>query len=431
MISAEVEAKLDVVQEANERLKGLLDLKNYDVPLDFDDFGRTKGESSYIAIVHTDGNRMGERIINYLEQHSSTNRSLIAAQRDFSNSIEDTALEVLVKTMQKLIACINEDEKKIAGIIEVKNNKLPFRPIVFGGDDLTFVCEGRLGLSLTAYYLRELSKRKLADNKPAYCRAGVALVKTHFPFARGYALAEELCASAKKRVNELRDLGEEGATALDWHFATAGLLDNLETIRKREFTVQEGMRLNLRPLSLFCDADWRSWTNFEKIVQAFNEEPWIDRRNKIKALREILRTGSGDAVKHFLTAHSLPALPDIPENAGHENSGFQGKYCGYFDAIEALIFMSPWKEVGLMTTHFKNGSESDAAFGRGDGVLAWWMLKCSMMKMVFLFSAGGRSRACWFRNAPISLLPCPQKKQLGAKRLAFIRPARQFVGRQR
>ena len=30
----------------------------------------------------------------------------------------------------------------------------PLRPIVFGGDDLTFVCHGRIGLALAARYLQ-------------------------------------------------------------------------------------------------------------------------------------------------------------------------------------------------------------------------------------------------------------------------------------
>jgi hypothetical protein len=34
--------------------------------------------------------------------------------------------------------------------LTLENDKylLPFRPIVFGGDDVTFICDGRLGLSL-------------------------------------------------------------------------------------------------------------------------------------------------------------------------------------------------------------------------------------------------------------------------------------------
>ena len=33
-----------------------------EIPKDFDDLGRTRDEASYIAVVHTDGNGMGERI---------------------------------------------------------------------------------------------------------------------------------------------------------------------------------------------------------------------------------------------------------------------------------------------------------------------------------------------------------------------------------
>ncbi len=345
LLGAEVYAKIKAAETANERLEKILGLKDYKIPRDFEDFGRTRGESSYIAIVHTDGNQMGERIKNYTEQHSSTNRTLIAAQRDFSNSIEKTALEVLKKATALLVTAVQTDDKgnkKIADTIELRENNIPFRPIVFGGDDLTFVCDGRLGLALTAFYLREFLSRELADKKPAYCRAGVAVVKTRFPFARGYALAEELCASAKKRITELRDLGEDGATAMDWHFAAGGLLEDLEAIRNREYTVQGGNLLYMRPVSLSrANRDWRSWTTFDRIVREFKKEPWKDRRNKVKALREILRTGSGEAVQYFLNAYGLTELPSIPEMPEMKTRGWQGGCCGYFDAVEAMDFYIP------------------------------------------------------------------------------------------
>lgn len=341
LISAEVEAKINAAKRANDRLEELLDLQGYEIPTNFEELGRTKGESSYIAIVHSDGNRMGERIKEYTKSYSSSNRSLISAQRDFSHSIEQTFLEALRETTSQLIEAIDKDEKTIAGVIELQENKLPFRPIVFGGDDLTFVCDGRLGLALTTHYLRKLAQKKLVDKMPAHCRAGVAVVKARFPFARGYALAEALCASAKKRIAELKERREEDVTALDWHFATGGLLDDLETIRNREYTVQEDKLLCLRPVSLNCAEDWRSWTNFERVVQEFKDEPWQDRRNKVKALREILRTGSEDAVKYFLTAHSMTGLPDIPEMPDMKHKGWQGKRCSFFDAIEAMDFYIP------------------------------------------------------------------------------------------
>lgn len=349
IISAEVKAKTDAAEEAHKRLENLLGLNDYKIPKDFEDFGRTRGESSYIAVVHIDGNQMGMRIKKYIQQNSPDNRSLIDAQRKFSNSIEKTAQEVLKKTTGLLVKAIKPDEKgskKIAGTIELRENKIPFRPIVLGGDDLTFASDGRLGLTLASYYLRESSKKNLVDKKPFYCRAGVAVIKTRFPFARGYALAEELCASAKKRIAELRDPGEDDATVMDWHFAAGGLLEDLEAIRKREYTVKKGEFLYMRPVSLSCDSkDWRSWTTFERLVREFKEgETWKDRRNKVKALRETLRIGSGEAVEYFLKAYNLTRLPDIPEMPEMSRRGWQAGRCGYFDAIEAMDFYIPLEE---------------------------------------------------------------------------------------
>src|SRR5260370_22422013 len=41
------------------------------------------------------------------------------------------------------------------------NYYIPFRPIVFGGDDVTFVCDCRLGLSLATAYFREFWKQSV------------------------------------------------------------------------------------------------------------------------------------------------------------------------------------------------------------------------------------------------------------------------------
>ena len=68
-ISEEVKAKLDAFDRAHRRLTDFLQLGDYCIPKKFDDLGRTKGESSYIAIVHTDGNGMGKRIQKIMKEH--------------------------------------------------------------------------------------------------------------------------------------------------------------------------------------------------------------------------------------------------------------------------------------------------------------------------------------------------------------------------
>lgn len=345
LISAETQAKLQAAEQAHKRLVSLIDWHDYRIPKDFDDFGRTRGESSYIAVIHTDGNSIGNRIRTLRDRFplASQNRDYIRVMRAFSLSLQEAAMNALRNTVERLVTAVqtNDEGEKSIGPIELKGNKLPFRPIVFGGDDVTFVCDGRLGLALAAYYLEQFSSQTLTDGKLAYARAGIAVVKTHYPFARAYALAEALCRSAKTYVVERQDppYNEEGVTAMDWHFAVGGVIRDLEEIRNREYTVQAG-KLFMRPVRLTSpEQDWRSWDTFSQIVRKFKSSEWAGRRNKVKALRDALRSGP-DAVKHFLGVYRLD-LPPIAAQPDMASQGWQGGRCGYFDAVEAIDFFIP------------------------------------------------------------------------------------------
>lgn len=348
LISAEAKAKLDVESIAHNRLTGLISFRSYDVPKDFDEFGRTVGESSYISVIHTDGNGMGKRIQRIRDSFptASKNREYVQTMRKFSVSVQQAALEALQSTVDRLIESVQDDGKKVIGdVIELRKNKLPFRPIVFGGDDVTFVCDGRLGLSLAAHYLEQFSSYTLADGEPAHCRAGVAVVKTHYPFSRAYALAEDLCRSAKEYIKKRQQppYSEGGLTSMDWHFAVSGLVRELQEVRELEYTGTEG-NLLMRPVRLTdLEKDWCSWSTLSQIIQEFQtSEQWAERRNKIKALRDALRAGP-EAVRHFRTVYSLDELPSIPEQPEMAIQGWQGGRCGYFDAIEAMDFFVPLK----------------------------------------------------------------------------------------
>ncbi len=343
-VSAEVQAKEAAFDAAHRRLTNVLSLEGYEIPKDFDDFGRTKGESSYIAVIHTDGNGMGKRIAAIADGHSqpANNRPYIQAIRAFSLSVGKTAEEALKATFRQLIQSINPDGK-IGGEVPVRDGKLPLRPIVFGGDDVTFVCDGRLGLTLTEFYMRQITAQPLADGRPLSVRAGIAVVKSHFPFARAYALAEDLTHSAKRYLNERQapPYNERDLSAIDWHFAIGGVVLDLEQIRKREYTVEAG-KLTMRPIRLGTSApwDWRSWETFAALVQEFQGEKWAEHRNKIKALRDALRSGPG-AVQQFLTLYSLPGLYQIPDSPDSARTGWIGDRCTCFDAIEVLEFFVP------------------------------------------------------------------------------------------
>jgi hypothetical protein len=340
-ISSEVAAKLEMLDEAMSRLHTLLpEIKDagYDIPTRFDEFGRSEAEMSYIAVVHADGNGMAQFFRDIACKPLSP-REYIREVRATSRSVEEASQAALRQVGTALLEAVESGEDKsprIGGVVPIQGGKLPFRPIVFGGDDLTFVCDGRLGLTLAARYLQAFEEKTHEVDLNLHACAGVAVVKVHYPFARAYQLSEALAGSAKRYV---RDNTPDDFSALDWHFAAGGLLGSLDEIRTREYQVSEG-KLTMRPLRLQEQRpEWRTWPRFIRVVEEFTEG-WANRRNKVIALREALRQGT-DAVRRFLTAYG-EKLPTLDESVGSlQKTGWSGHICGYFDAIEALDFYVP------------------------------------------------------------------------------------------
>jgi len=356
LISREIQKKLDAVRLANRKLRERLlntTSENYEFPLRTDYMGRSAGDSSYVAVIHADGNGMGKRFQSFGKD--KCNRDYIIDMRKLSHSVNQagiTALKNVVDILVKSIEIDKDEKRKIKGQFEIKDNYLPFRPLVYGGDDVTFVCDGRLGLELAAIYLEKLEEQTIADGKPIKACAGICVVKTHYPFARAYELSEDLCRKAKNFVKyESKKFAKEDFSALDWHLAASGLIGSISEIRQREYQVQAGS-LSMRPISLKKerDSDWRTWEGFTKVVKQFNEDDdWKDRRNKVIALREVLRQGI-DANQKFLKNYQIKdeQLPLFPEFSGQSTDlakkGWLNGICGYFDAIEAMEFYISLRE---------------------------------------------------------------------------------------
>ncbi|MBD2295125.1 hypothetical protein H6G06_16965 [Anabaena sphaerica FACHB-251] len=356
-LSREAISKLDIADpNANNYLKKIIFDENkirkrneqYDIPYDVDDLGRSENESSYMAVIHIDGNQMGKRFENYAEIQSN-DQEFIIAMRELSWGVSQASQNALEAVSQAVINLINEDKFKI------KDNYLPFRPIVYGGDDVNFVCDGRLGLSLAVKFLEKFEEftqdlpSKNGKEKVTAC-AGIAIVKTHYPFSKAYDLSKSLCSNAKKFVREETDnySGKQPIfSALDWHIASSSLLGSISEIREREYRVQipeydKIAHLNMRPLRSHPYPDeWRTWTGFLKVVNYFNTHPdHKDRRNKVMALREVLRQGK-KATEQYIQAYGLK-LPDFPNaNSLLAKEGWWKDRCGYFDAIEAMDFYIP------------------------------------------------------------------------------------------
>lgn len=346
LVSRETAAKRVWRSQANRRLRSWLRYAadGYEFPYELEKIGRLLGEESYISVVHVDGNKMGARF-KYLAQKiekeyagksaRELNRAYIDAAREMSqqaNQISRAALEAVVAlTVQAVkndaIPFVKDDDG---------NPILPLRPLVFGGDDVTFVCNGNIGVELAAAYLDTFEREAQKRGRDFHACAGISTVKLHYPFARAYRLSEDLLGNAKKLVRKLYPEPKEpecsldepkDCSVLDWHFAQSGLSGSIESIRKHEYTVLGG-RLHLRPLTL---EDWRK---LEGVMDAFNGSYWGEKHNKVIGLRESLRGGPEIVEKYRLDFD----LRELPEFSGDEarKTGWQDGVCQYFDAIELL-----------------------------------------------------------------------------------------------
>ncbi len=382
-VSAAIAAKTKKknLDAANGRLRTYLQFDKasqnvYQFPSDLDQIGRTEGEHSYIAIVHADGDGVGSRLVDIGDKFSAKNnadgaprklnRDYVQTRRDFSIQLEQSARTAMQETLHflqnKIKTTTDKDGNAVHYIehrnafgdvlppLELKRGKdgfyLPFRPIVFGGDDITFICDGRLGLALANDYLKRF-KAKTAQLLQKHigeltASAGVAIVKSHYPFARAYGLAEALGKSAKHYRTDLKQEHGYAGGCLDWHFAMSGLMGDLETVRDQHYQTEQGS-LTVRPVTIEDNPQqaYRSWgfvydglAQFQDLDTHPNDAPnWSTRRNKVKALRDVLREGE-NATKQFIKSYHIGRLPHFDNSVLFEETGWNDKYCGYYDAIE-------------------------------------------------------------------------------------------------
>ena len=248
--SQETAVKSAMAKKANEDLKKRFDkifelknsavrMTNYDFPLSVNDLGQKDGES-YFAVIHVDGNNMGVKFRGC--KNLSDRRKL---SREIKRKTEGAFADLLLKIIAAKDSGIFDD---CLTFTEITKNVLPIRPLIIGGDDVTFVCPANMALLFTktlmelmtaetpegtAEHLTQESSRKMD------CCAGVAILPTAYPFFRGYELAEQLCDAAKK---SMRTCAQEKSSWLDYAILHGEQAPTLEQIRQREY---RGVRGNL------------------------------------------------------------------------------------------------------------------------------------------------------------------------------------------
>ena len=359
--SQETAVKSAIADDANRNLRTRFEkifaVKNFDPQIDFEfpyeveRLGQKDGEN-YFAIVHVDGNNMG---LKFRTCKSLTERRKLS--REIRRKTEGAFADLLAKII------LMKRDNLFGKVLELDKNNLPIRPLIIGGDDVTFLCPAKMAILFTKT-LVELLDADTPDDAPEHLTgkisrhmdacAGIAILPTKYPFFRGYELAEQLCDSAKKSMRKLlppdldskENLSAEdiphGSSWLDFAILHGEQAPTLEQIRSTEYRGALG-DLHFGAYRL-CNAAAEfkrdRLYNIENLIACTTQFPNVMANNKIKELRGILQRGKDDTEKFLRQLrYQNQDLPEVPDwNNFKENLLWHDSKTPYVDAIELMDF---------------------------------------------------------------------------------------------
>lgn len=352
-------ARLNYGKKATEVLQKIYPLPNDLVWTNqFDQLGRSRGDQSMLGVIHFDGNSMGQR---FEGAHSLPELCELSKQ---VNEAGKRTLRAALDWVKINLAGITD--ANISGFkMSINNGKscFPVRPIVYGGDDITLVCDARIALDLAAKLLLAWHRhtRDLLS-EPAHACAGVALVRVHYPFYRAYQLAEDLCKKTKQYLRHRHEKYGESieVSALDWEFIAGAGLATHDQRRKGDLyraTSDNQEQLHARPYYVIGDLSatrsYRHWDWFRtKLVYALQQQE--ETHTRFKELAGVLHQGARVTKIHldrWRDRFGLSRAEEWDDNADGLwlpepknlpiRDGFLNNETPYLDAIELMDRILP------------------------------------------------------------------------------------------
>ena len=282
-----------------------------------DDLVTKKGDNSTLALVHMDGNSLGKRIMN-----------VMSGVEDYPNAIS---------IMRRLSGGIDDTFKKTFNLMTEKMSQLSdkpwYRKIVLAGDDITFICNGKLALKAVEYFLKELNKQNadfMGKGEILTACAGIAYCNSHFPFSDAYKTAEACLESAKskaKQKNHSLNDGELIGNYVDFQLCSNVNSSNLDNYRDKHYMIDNEYFIS-RPYYIDVENDKGlnnvnmncSYKLFKDASNVLADIP----RNVSKEIRGIIPLGNNEIEKeiNFLLSRGYD-FKDLKDNKGI-----------YYDALE-------------------------------------------------------------------------------------------------
>lgn len=237
-------AKNNMANDKEHDLKGLCkkSFGNFHGKIAYD-ISDITGKNDWIAIIHADGNGLG-KIVQTVGKKKDVYKS-------FSQKLSEATIEAAHQAFKEISWPF--DERKT----------IPIRPVVLSGDDMTIIIRGDIALDYAYAFIKAFEKKThevlgdilrsehvFADDKDYLTAcAGIAFIKSSFPFYYGYELAESLCGQAKKDTKAI--YGERSnhlpPSCIMFHKVQDSFISDYKDIVLRELTANDGLSFKAGP----------------------------------------------------------------------------------------------------------------------------------------------------------------------------------------
>lgn len=187
-----------------------------------------KGRDSHIAIVYIDGNSMGAKVQEATDG-KKTYEECVKVLRNLSEEIQNEFIESKKPVIDKAIKDRHHNDKDWN-----EDEKAKRRVVIGAGDEINLICAAEDALDVAMAYLKEIKihKEDGVERKYSSC-AGIAIFKSHMPYADAYRIAEECCENCKDlmKKKKLSDV-----SLIDFHYCQGAIGVSLDQIREEEET---------------------------------------------------------------------------------------------------------------------------------------------------------------------------------------------------
>ena len=319
------------------QLKGIADPRNPFV-FDTEDFSAEDSKGAYMAVLAIDLNDLGQKGLE--RPRNSTGTSAAHAFRKFTEDVTNATRKAFREALDGMMMADRHSFAVIEKSIE-SCKRLPIRPLVFGGDDLTFVLDARMAAGFASAIMRSFGESDFLGS------AGIAFVKCKSPFNRAIDLAASLVASGK--------LAGRKESRVDFMLCSGEIPSSVDDARCNANA--NGCRLTAAPYKLddfeALLVDARELTHLSRshirgAVDHYRSGGMLAGHKALNDLRENLERGLGN--DHALEPHRRAVLKSLLETKFINAEKGPNPRTRFLDCVDLFRFIQTSKDTSSQET---------------------------------------------------------------------------------